>query len=76
MFQIGFWVFSKWVKGQNVTLPYVFNGEPFIYIAQLSNLGLMDANGVWTLEPFYNFTYAESSNGWHALSSASIIREN
>jgi len=43
----------------------------------LKNSGfLMDANGVWTLEPFYNFTYAESSNGWHALSSASIIHEN
>ncbi|MBR3823014.1 MAG: HipA domain-containing protein [Kiritimatiellae bacterium] len=43
----------------------------------LKNSGfLMDANGVWMLEPFYNFTYTESSNGWHALSSASIIHEN
>ena len=37
----------------------------------LKNSGfLMDANGVWTLAPFYDFTYAEGPNGWHTLSIA------
>jgi serine/threonine-protein kinase HipA len=37
----------------------------------LKNFGfLMDANGVWTLAPFYDFTYAEGPNGWHTLSIA------
>jgi serine/threonine-protein kinase HipA len=31
---------------------------------------LMDANGVWKLAPFYDFTYAEGPNGWHTLSIA------
>ena len=34
------------------------------------SLFLMDANGVWTLAPFYDFTYAEGPNGWHTLSIA------
>ena len=37
----------------------------------LKNFGfLMDANGVWKLAPFYDFTYAEGPNGWHTLSIA------
>ena len=37
----------------------------------LKNSGfLMDATGVWTLAPFYDFTYAEGPNGWHTLSIA------
>lgn len=31
---------------------------------------LMDANGTWSLAPFYDFTYAEGPNGWHTLSVA------
>ena len=39
----------------------------------LKNSGfLMDANGVWTLAPFYDFTYAEGPNGWHTLSIAGV----
>lgn len=37
----------------------------------LKNFGfLMDANDVWKLAPFYDFTYAEGPNGWHTLSIA------
>ena len=37
----------------------------------LKNFGfLMDANGRWTLAPFYDFTYANGPNGWHTLSIA------
>ena len=37
----------------------------------LKNFGfLMDANGLWTLAPFYDFTYANGPNGWHTLSIA------
>ena len=31
---------------------------------------LMDANGKWSLAPFYDFTRAEGPNGWHTLSIA------
>jgi len=31
---------------------------------------LMDAQGVWTLAPFYDFTYSEGPNGWQTLSVA------
>lgn len=31
---------------------------------------LMDANGRWSLAPFYDFTYAEGPNGWQTLSVA------
>ena len=37
----------------------------------LKNFGfLMDANGRWSLAPFYDFTYANGPNGWHTLSIA------
>lgn len=31
---------------------------------------LMDANGRWTLAPFYDFTRADGPNGWQTLSVA------
>lgn len=31
---------------------------------------LMDAQGKWTLAPFYDFTWAEGPNGWQTLSVA------
>ena len=37
----------------------------------LKNFGfLMDAQGRWSLAPFYDFTYANGPNGWHTLSVA------
>lgn len=37
----------------------------------LKNFGfLMDAEGRWSLAPFYDFTYSEGPNGWQTLSVA------
>ena len=37
----------------------------------LKNFGfLMDAQGNWSLAPFYDFTYSEGPNGWQTLSVA------
>lgn len=37
----------------------------------LKNFGfMMNGRGEWSLSPFYDFTYAEGSNGWQTLSVA------
>lgn len=36
---------------------------------------LMDAQGKWTLAPFYDFTWAEGPNGWQTLSVAGEGRD-
>ena len=39
----------------------------------LKNFGfLMDAEGHWSLAPFYDFTYSDGPNGWQTLSVAGV----